>query len=75
MFVDNEAGTGDPPPASSPSQENRGFAGGANVGLAHAFADTAITHALLMNDDIELAPGAARGARRDLRRATAARRP
>ncbi len=39
-------------------EENRGFAGGANVGLAHAFADRAITHALLMNDDIELAAGA-----------------
>ena len=58
VFVDNEAGTGAPLPGVVALEENRGFAGGANVGLAHAFADRAITHALLMNDDIELAAGA-----------------
>ncbi len=58
MFVDNEAGAGAPLPDVVALEENRGFAGGANVGLAHAFADGAVTHALLMNDDIELAAGA-----------------
>ena len=58
VFVDNEAGAGAPLPGVVALEENRGFAGGANVGLAHAFADRAITHALLMNDDIELAAGA-----------------
>jgi GT2 family glycosyltransferase len=58
VFVDNEAGAAAPRPGVVALQENRGFAGGANVGLAQAFADPAITHALLMNDDIELAPGA-----------------
>jgi hypothetical protein len=58
VFVDNEA------PASSPHAdvltlaENRGYAGGANAGVEHAFADMTVTHAVVLNDDLELAPGA-----------------
>jgi GT2 family glycosyltransferase len=58
VFVDNEA----PSPSSSPDVlplvENRGYAGGANAGVARALADASITHVLVMNDDLELAPGA-----------------
>ncbi len=35
---------------------NRGFAGGANVGVAHAF-DRGATHAVLLNDDVLPEPG------------------
>jgi GT2 family glycosyltransferase len=58
VFVDNESPA---PPAAEDVlalTENRGYAGGANAGLARAFSDPSITHALVMNDDLELAPGA-----------------
>jgi GT2 family glycosyltransferase len=58
VFVDNEA-SGQPIASEIVAlPENRGYAGGANVGLARAFADPATSHALLLNDDVELAPGA-----------------
>ena len=39
-----------------PQGENRGFAGGANAGLEHAFGAGA-THVLLLNDDVRPEPG------------------
>jgi GT2 family glycosyltransferase len=61
VLVDNE-GAG-PAPAGAPEPttvlalpENRGFAGGANAGLARAFADGA-EHAVLLNDDVLVEPG------------------
>jgi GT2 family glycosyltransferase len=58
VFVDNESG-GEPARADVVAlSENRGYAGGANAGLTRAFADPATTHAILLNDDIQLAPGA-----------------
>jgi GT2 family glycosyltransferase len=58
VFVDNEA-VGEPSRAEVVAlAENRGYAGGANAGLERAFGDPATSHALLLNDDIELAPGA-----------------
>jgi GT2 family glycosyltransferase len=38
------------------SEENRGFAGGNNVGLAHLLQDTDATHVLLLNNDALVAP-------------------
>jgi hypothetical protein len=60
VYVDNEAR--DPATRSEvlPLAENRGYAGGGNAGLERAFADPATSHAVLLNDDIVLAPGALR---------------
>ncbi len=58
LFVDNEA-----PSFSARSDvlslaENRGYAGGANAGIERAFTDLTVTHVVVLNDDLELAPGA-----------------
>src|SRR4051812_31038422 len=58
IFVDNEAPAPSPAPDVISLVENRGYAGGANAGVARALADAATTHVLVMNDDLELAPGA-----------------
>jgi GT2 family glycosyltransferase len=58
VFVDNEAPSPSSAPDVLPLIENRGYAGGANAGVARAFGDASITHVLVMNDDLELAPGA-----------------
>ena len=61
VLVDNEAGAA-PAPAESagtvviPLSDNCGFAGGANAGIARAFADGA-EHAVLLNDDVLVEPG------------------
>ena len=60
VFVDNEAPSSSPRADVLPLAENRGYAGGANVGVDHAFADATITHVVVLNDDLELAPGALR---------------
>jgi N-acetylglucosaminyl-diphospho-decaprenol L-rhamnosyltransferase len=60
VFVDNEADGATPRSEIVALTDNRGYAGGANAGLERAFADPATSHALLLNDDIELAPGALR---------------
>jgi GT2 family glycosyltransferase len=56
ILVDNEAGDGsgvDAPDGTVVLRltDNRGFAGGANAGLTHAFEEDA-THAVLLNDDL-----------------------
>jgi N-acetylglucosaminyl-diphospho-decaprenol L-rhamnosyltransferase len=56
ILVDNEAGDGagvDAPDGTAVVRlpDNRGFAGGANAGLARAFTDAA-DHAVLLNDDL-----------------------
>jgi GT2 family glycosyltransferase len=56
VLVDNEAGDGsgvDAPDDTTVARlrDNRGFTGGANAGLALAFADRA-THVVLLNDDV-----------------------
>jgi GT2 family glycosyltransferase len=61
ILVDNEAGDGSGVDATDGTVvlgliENRGFAGGANAGLARAFRDGA-DHAVLMNDDLVVAAG------------------
>jgi GT2 family glycosyltransferase len=58
VFVDNEAPGRDGAAGVLALTENRGYAGGANAGLARAFGDRSITHAVVLNDDLELAPGA-----------------
>lgn len=58
VFVDNEAPGGTPLDGVLALTENRGYAGGANAGVARALADPSTTHVLVMNDDLELAPGA-----------------
>ena len=77
ILVDNEAGDGSGVDAPDDTavvrlSENRGFAGGANAGLARAFDDGA-AHAVLLNDDVLVEPGCIESARRR-RRAMAARR-
>ena len=64
LLVVNEAGSvpvpvGDARPWLEvlPLPDNRGYAGGANAGLGRAFARGA-RHALLLNDDVRLEPGA-----------------
>jgi GT2 family glycosyltransferase len=58
LFVDNEA------PSTATRDDvlaltaNRGYAGGANAGISKVFAETGISHVVVMNDDLELAPGA-----------------
>jgi hypothetical protein len=60
VFVDNES----PFPTTISEvlalADNRGYAGGANAGIARAFAASQTTHVVVMNDDIELTPGALR---------------
>ena len=61
MLVDNEAGDGadvgaPPDTAIVRLSDNRGFAGGANAGLALAFGDGA-AHVVLLNDDVLVEPG------------------
>jgi GT2 family glycosyltransferase len=61
VLVDNEAGDGagvDAPDDTAVVRlsDNRGFAGGANAGLARAFDDGA-AHAVLLNDDVLVEPG------------------
>ncbi|HEY3613658.1 MAG TPA: glycosyltransferase family 2 protein [Gaiellales bacterium] len=61
VLVDNEAGDGsgvDAPDDTTVTRlsDNRGFAGGANAGLALAFGDGA-AHAVLLNDDVLVEPG------------------
>ena len=58
VFVDNEAPSPEVPAGVLALTENRGYAGGANAGVARALADPSVTHVALMNDDLELAPGA-----------------
>jgi GT2 family glycosyltransferase len=58
VFVDNEAAASPAREDVLPLAENRGYAGGANAGIARAFADPAITHVVVLNDDLELAAGA-----------------
>jgi GT2 family glycosyltransferase len=58
VFVDNEAPASESPPGVLSLIENRGYAGGANAGVAWALSDHSVTHVLVMNDDLELAPGA-----------------
>jgi GT2 family glycosyltransferase len=63
VVVDNESDParlarilGNRPVTAVPLAENRGLAGGANAGLDRAFADGA-SHAVLLNDDVLVAPG------------------
>jgi GT2 family glycosyltransferase len=63
IVVDNESDParlteilGDRPVTAVPFAENRGLAGGANAGLDRAFAGGA-SHAVLLNDDVLVAPG------------------
>ncbi len=56
-----------------PLAENRGFAGGANAGLEHAFAAGA-SHAVLLNDDVLVEPGCIEAPGRRRRRRAARRR-
>jgi GT2 family glycosyltransferase len=61
VLVDNEAGDGSGVDAPDDTvvlrlRDNRGFAGGANAGLERAFLDGA-EHAVLLNDDLLVAPG------------------
>jgi GT2 family glycosyltransferase len=61
VLVDNEAGDGsgvDAPDGTTIVRlsDNRGFAGGANAGLALAFADGA-EHAVVLNDDVLVEAG------------------
>ena len=61
LLVDNEAGEdsgADVPDGTAVVglSDNRGFAGGANAGLAQAFAEGA-SHALLLNDDVLVEAG------------------
>jgi GT2 family glycosyltransferase len=62
VLVDNEAagdGTGAPVPEETTVvslADNLGFAGGANAGVARAFADGA-AHVVLLNDDVLVEPG------------------
>jgi GT2 family glycosyltransferase len=58
VFVDNEAPSSPGHWGVLPLADNRGYAGGANAGIDRAFADGSITHVVVMNDDLELAPGA-----------------
>jgi GT2 family glycosyltransferase len=57
VFVDNEAPSTRPRSDVLALRENGGYAGGANAGLARAFGNPSITHAVVLNDDLELAPG------------------
>jgi GT2 family glycosyltransferase len=59
VYVDNEAPSSQVPGVLALA-ENRGYAGGANAGITAAFADGSVTHAVVMNDDLELSPGALR---------------
>jgi GT2 family glycosyltransferase len=61
VLVDNEAGDGSGVDAPDDTtvvrlSDNRGFAGGANAGLARALDDGA-AHAVLLNDDVLVDPG------------------
>jgi N-acetylglucosaminyl-diphospho-decaprenol L-rhamnosyltransferase len=61
ILVDNEAGDGSGVNAPDGTVvlrllDNRGFAGGANAGLGAAF-EGAAGHAVLLNDDVLVAPG------------------